>query len=207
MKSKKTRKEQRVLEKFNLEGVDYCVLRNYKNISENDDIDILVANKDGLKVKRILDNFGYTRRIWGFGPKIICDKKWDIKIGGVSYFGGEMDLAKNLLKRKRKCKYFYVLSEEDELKHLILKSIGNNLKKRDYLERIEKLFSRVNDSRIKDELKTTYGYLGLKSLNLIKAKKYSELRTICKKMRSKKSSFSNLMRYFFCRITFPCFKR
>ncbi len=206
----KTTKE--VILEFNKKNVAYCILRNYQNIWKNKDLDILIDPKDGFKVKKILKHFGFVKRIWGWGPYILCDKTFDIKAGCLDCQKICIDESRDLLGRKRKHKYFYILGKEDELKHLIFKSLSKNFRKKKYLKKIKTLLEECNTRIVKEGFFSNFGGAGRNMFNAVRKGDYEKAIKYRGEMYQKINShcvkaFFSRMKYIFYRLSFPCLKR
>lgn len=199
--------DERVLKEFNKRNINYCLLRNYTNITKNEDLDILVDSKDGRKVKQILKKFGLVTRIWGFGPFLISNKRFDIKIGCTEYGGCYIEGAKSVLARKRAYTYFYILGKEDELEHLILKSMGNKCTKAAYLKTIARLMKECDLHNVQKRFALFFGRVGKEVFSLMQKKEYQKALQLREALYAQRNSLYNKVKYILYRITFPCLKR
>jgi hypothetical protein len=194
-----------ILNRFKKENIDFCILRNYKKLEITKDIDILINSKDKRKIKKIAKEFGLKKGV-DFGYYLSCknlDKKiWlDFKIGCLSYQGFCFESSENILNRKKKYSYFYILSKEDEFIHLILHSIINKgFFKERYIQKIEELIKNINRDFILNELTKKFDNLGKFLFLLIKKKKYNEALKLKKRLMRKIFGFFGLMNFLMLKI-------
>lgn len=200
---------RKVLERFNEEGINYCVLRGYDDpeFTESEDLDILILSREGRKVKNILSEMRLVKRAGKVGPKIICDKRFDIKVGCLDYDRFFVKGAEEILENKRKESYFYVMGKEDELFHLILKAMSTKSKRKKYLKDIESLFRRADLKKVEEDFRKSLGEWGVKVFDLFKKKRYDEALEYIEPLRKYLKSEDADRRYTRCRMKFPCLKR
>src|SRR3989344_8528893 len=168
---------EEVFKKFKKENIRFIVLRNYENISEEKDVDLVVENNSRKKLKRILEEFGLRKGIdFKYYLSYKNEKVWfDIRVGGIIYNGFLYKDFEELYFKRRRLKKFYVLSKEDELIHLVLHSIvDKGLYKEKYVVKIESLFLEIDKEKISRELKIKFGKYGNKLIFYLERKKYSE---------------------------------
>lgn len=197
-----------LLEKLKDKKIEFCILRNYENIEENKDVDILIKHNDARKVKKILKKIKLVKRFGGKGPFLLCDCRADIKIGCIDCDGRFYRKAKDVLKRKKSYKNFYILSEEDELEHLIVHSIvtkGNF--KETYKRRIEKIIKKCDLKFVEKRLTSKFGEIGKDILKEVKNKNYNESLDYRECMQKKVRTLKNFIIYYFYRIHFFCKKK
>ena len=195
----------RVLEDFNKNNINYCILRNYEfllNASERqeNDIDVLINGKDLKKISEILKKYGFldgrkgcTTNHIGY-PKIIfkldnIERRigFDFHIDGLAYNGCYYLDGRDILFRKRKIyinekTYFYVPSNEDYLLELLLHSIlDKNYFKHKYKKIINNLLStpKLDISYVENTLTKFFGKeLSHKLTDLVLNRRYDDLLTL-----------------------------
>src|SRR3989344_9075579 len=156
---------EEVFKKFKKENIRFIVLRNYENIAEEKDVDLVVENNSRQKLKRILEEFGLRKGIdFKYYLSYKNEKVWfDIRVGGIIYNGFLYKDFEELYFKRRRLKKFYVLSKEDELIHLALHSIIDKRRyKEKYVAKIEALFLEVDKERIMKEFEEKFGGEGKK---------------------------------------------
>lgn len=196
-----------VFEECNRQDVRYAILRNHDNLEKYEDIDFLVHPHDGRKLKKILKRFGFIRRFGGWGPFLISDKRFDVKMGCIEHGGYCLWPAKEILKRRKKKDYFYILDENDELKHLILKALGGKFAKPQYMRRINELFPRCDIPSLKKDFLRVFGPLGRILVESVEGKNYSTARRLRRPIFKRTQSLKRKLLYLWYRGLFFCFKR
>ena len=195
-------KVNKILRLFVERGIDFCVLRNYKNMDNEKDIDILIDFKDKRKIKNILRNLGFRKGAdFGFylSYKKLDENMWfDIRIGCLVYQGFCFEKAKEILLKKLKYEDFFILSKEDEYIHLILHSIlDKGYFKENYIKRIEELEKVIDKAKAKAKLSMRLEDVGERVFLLIKNKDYEGVlrlkKRIFRKMFSLEGFYNNLM--------------
>jgi hypothetical protein len=196
---------EKVLKEFNRKKINYAILRNYNNFENNEDLDFLVSKKDGVRVKSILKKFHLLKRVFGF--YLISDKRFDIKPGCMEYGKLVLEDAEEILKRKRKVDYFFVLGKEDELIHLILKSLGNGFSNEKYTNKIKELIQECDLEKVKGFFFKYLGDVGLNLFENIIKENYFIVKKLKGEVYNSLNSLRRKIKYLFCRISFPCLKR
>ncbi|MBT3866190.1 hypothetical protein HOF78_03790 [Candidatus Woesearchaeota archaeon] len=149
-----------VFEMFSKEKINYVVLRGYSTFDDGNDIDILVENK--CKVRNLLKELGFKKRAdFGYYLTFKGEYYLDLRVKVMPYQGFPYASARDLLSRRKKRSYFYTLSEEDELIHLVLHCV---IDKRHFSEKhlvkIKKLVKTADKKVVLSELKTRLGDTG-----------------------------------------------
>jgi hypothetical protein len=182
---------------FEINEIDYCVLRNYDQFTEKEDIDILVNEKRKLKI--IFSKLNFKKGAeYGNYLSINGNYRLDFKVGAIPYWGFSYSSSKELIKRKRRFGKIYVLSYEDELIHLLLHSIlDKNCFSEIYKNKIELLIKKSDFSHVSSELKNKFGGLGKKLSDWLLAKDYRSLLSSRRKMFLKIFSIRGLI-WLFC---------
>lgn len=151
-----------VFERFSKEGINYAVLRGYFSFDDGNDIDILVEMKD--KVIVLLKELGFKKRA-DFGYYLIFKGGYylDLRVGALPYQGLPYAFAKELLENRKKRSYFYTLSNEDELIHLVLHCVIDKKHfSEKHLIRIRELVKAADKKLVLNELMRKFGILGEK---------------------------------------------
>lgn len=188
-----------LFENFNINKIDYCILRNYEKIPEDigNDIDFLISKKNCKNAKIIILNtfkkydfilIKYKQRFGHIGlifihkdlKEILCidlltnsSKQW-YQYADVEY----------ILKNKLKYKNFYVPTKGSELYTVVLKDLLTyNL----FREKNHDLLKSLNSTIKKDFIDTGLKYLDITILENI----YSSLENL-KSIPPKKEIFNNL---------------
>lgn len=192
-------KLKEIFKKFDEGEIDYAVLRNYENVDNSKDIDMIILMKDKNKVKELLKGFGLRKGLeYGYYFSYKREFIFDFKVECLAYDGFCYEKAESLLGRKRKFGDFYVISEKDECIHLILHSIiDKKYFKEEYMKKIDKLFLKY-EKELLEEFERKLGNLGKRLFSLIKNGKYTvslELRRkLIRKMFSLKGLYNYLIR-------------
>jgi len=191
---------KKILKIFERKGIGYCILRNYKNMEKDNEIDLLVNDKK--TIKKIMTNLDFQKGA-DYGPYVSYKRKiyLDFKVGCLAYQGFCFEKAEKLLKNKKSYSYFFILCEKDELVHLILHSIlDKGYFKKEYIKRIEELFGKVEQDEILLELKQKFGIFGEKLFLLIKNKKYEKAIALKNKLLFKLFSFRGLLSFMIIKM-------
>lgn len=131
---------------FNTVDIRYCILRNYEFLLEEpfpvESLDTIIAAKDLPAAEQILRHFGFSKRKPQFslrhkayfkhiGTELVS---FDIQVGGI-YWNDLKYLDEEVLGRRMKRSFFYVLSQDDYIAMLIVHSIlGKRYFKQKYRE-------------------------------------------------------------------------
>jgi hypothetical protein len=192
---------RKVLEDFNDNNINYCVLRNYDDpeFLTVTDVDILVSWKHGFKVKRILKKHGLTKTFLGLHIKSI--RFFDIKMGCLEHNGYYIKSGEEVLKHRRRHNYFYILSAEDEFMHIMLKFLYND-KYKHFIENIS-----IDIIKVYIIIYNIFGSAGVNYACDVYSKDYSKFNTHRKKLLKQINSYRNKLLYYIYRLTFPCLKR
>lgn len=163
-----------ILQEFDKQNINYCILRNFDSLTKDDEIDILVDNKK--KIKPILKKMKFKKGAEYFQYLSFKREIWmDFKIGYLPYRGFSYKSATEILRNRRKVDGVWVMSKEDEFVHLILHSILDKRKfKEKYKERIKNLLKEVDKNKIVKELHFKFGKVGTNLFSLIEQEKYKE---------------------------------
>lgn len=121
-----------VLDEFNRQDINYAIMRNYDDLSDAQDLDVLVSEFDLEKVSHLMKGLGLT--VGNLVTNLI-----DIKCCS-DYDGYYFASNDTFIKDAKIFKGYKVLSETDELFFLLIKSIHS----RKYNTRIKKLLEKVN---------------------------------------------------------------
>lgn len=177
---------KKILEQFNKEKVRYCILRNYEFLlgrgEVTADIDILISEL--TRIDKIMTANGFIkhapRYVKGhviYSRYLVKENRFlefDFQVGNIAwndipYLGGE-----EVLNRRKKLSYFYVLSNEDMFIHLILHSLlGKRKFKTKYKTILNQLRKKNLDREyVKDNLRDE------KILKLAYAGKFTKLEKI-----------------------------
>ena len=181
----KNKSIQEIFREFNEEEIEFLVLRNYSDMEKEKDVDLAINKEDKKKVEKIAKKFKLKKGIsLGYYLSLRNNFVWlDIRAGGIVYNGFLFSNFKSIYQRKRKYGNFFILSEEDELVHLILHSIiDKEFYKEVYIGKIEELMSSVNEDELKKILIWRLGGLGNKIFYLVKGKKYAETLKLRRKL-------------------------
>jgi thymidylate kinase len=141
-----------VLDKFDRNEVDYCILRNYEGLISNNyldkDIDILVSKKSYSQAARILraEKFTLNKKISLGTQKLYCKYIngeffiFDLKVGNLAYMDLPYLHGEGILRRKVKKSFFFVPNKEDFFYSLLLHSIIDKSRfKQEYVSSLNKL--------------------------------------------------------------------
>lgn len=169
---------KQVLEKFNREQVQYCVLRNYEFLlgagSPNDieSLDTVIAKKDLAKVDQILTQFGFQKRKPQFSlqhkayfklihlqnnlpPNLqnnLQKVSFDLQIGGV-HWNDLSYLGEEILQNRTKTDFFYVPSDKDTFVMLLTHSVlGKRFFKPKYQRILLSLYPQINQQYVYEKL-------------------------------------------------------
>lgn len=165
-----------ILQSFKEERINFCILRNYKNIKKEKDIDLLVTENE--KIDKIMNKFGlYKRYSYGNFMSYKGNGLWfDFKIGCLSYCGFRYKNAQEILKNKEQYGYFYILNKEDEFIHLILHCVlQKGYFKNEYKRRISYLLWRIDKNIVINELGDKFSIHGITLFDLIRREEYKKV--------------------------------
>jgi len=195
-------KVNQIFDRFVEEKVDFCVLRNYAEVEDSKDVDILIGFGDKKKVIKIVKKFGLKKRA-SFGYYLSCknDVWFDFKVGGLPYQGFCFEKSCRILDRKRRYGNFFILNEEDEIIHLILHSIlDKKYFKKEYLEKIERLLERIDERKVFLKLRGRFGRVGEILFLMIKRKHYESSLGLRKKLLRKMFSLYGLYNFMLLKL-------
>lgn len=158
-----------VLEDFNKNGIDYCILRNYEFLLEESekqerDVDVLISGGDVERAFEILRKHGFLERRRGCTTNHLgCSRVvlklgsverrigFDFHVGGLAYNGCYYLLSEDVLARKKRVyinvsrrTFFYVPSDEDYFLELLLHSI---LDKGEFRDKYKGILEKLSDSK------------------------------------------------------------
>lgn len=146
---------QRILEEFNRQGIQYCVLRNYEFLLDprqdpGKDFDLTIAGKDIPRADALLRQQGFikyppkfSRQHQGYG-KYFPDEElklgFDVQNDGIYWNDLPYLRASQLMPRRKKKGFFFVLSDEDSfLMYLCHSLLGKRHFKEKYREELVRL--------------------------------------------------------------------
>jgi len=190
-----------VLDDFNRNNVEYCVLRNYEflldvHARQERDVDILVTDRDLDKVDKILRRHGFTGGKRGCTTNHISYQRevvklknevrkigFDLHINGLAYNGVFYLSALNILSRRKHLKaasgtFFYVPSDEDYFLELLLHSVLDKGKfKEKYLAILNRVkFEKLDIAYVERTLSELFGkYLSSRILEFSLNRQYESI--------------------------------
>ena len=181
-----------ILNKFNRNEVDYCILRNYEGLLNNKyqdkDIDILVSKKSYSQAARILreEKFTLNKKI-SLGTEKLYSKYingeffiFDLKVGNLAYMDLPYLKGRGILRRKVKKSFFFVPNKEDFFNSLLLHSIIDKGKfKEEYMSSLNQLLD--NRRNINYSLNNCPRIISSEMKKLVSKRDYKTLE----KMRNK----------------------
>ena len=187
-----------LLKKFNVEEIDYCILRNHDFFLGGDtfgtDFDLAISEVDLKKAKKIMNDFKFIdgpfnpdkshKSFLYFSNEEKEDIAIDVHRKGFTFAGVSILKNSDILKRKKKNKFVFSPSNEDSIIILILQSILNRANfKRKYIEEIEFLWNKINIKKLEEYFEKIFNKKTSKEIiKRITEKKYKELLNMRKKL-------------------------
>jgi len=179
-----------ILEVFSTEKVLYAVLRNDEFVVDTavpiESLDMVIAQEDIARASFIFEEYGFQRRKPQFSLKHLSYFKlvgtqlvsFDIQRGGV-YWNDMCYLGEDILTRRVKKDFYYVLSAEDYYVMLVAHSIlGKRYFKPKYQQILASL--KVDTAEVEGELgKIFTPYKAKQILNLIQEKRFTVIPIYC----------------------------
>jgi hypothetical protein len=194
-------KIKEILKTFEEKGIDYCVLRSYEDFSKSNEIDILI--NDSKKIKKILPKLGFKKGT-EYGYYLTFkdnDLRLDFKVKFLAYEGFRYEDSRKLLEGKRKYRGFFVLSQKDELIHLILHSIiDKGYFKEEYKYKITRLLNKINSVKVMNELVNKFGNSGNDLFYLIRRGEYKKSLKLKKPLCSRLLNVKDFIIFFTIKV-------
>lgn len=173
---------RQVLEEFNREQVQYCVLRNYEFLlgagspKDIESLDTVIAKKDLAKVDQILTQFGFQKRKPQFSlqhkayfrlinlpnnspnnslnnlQNNLQKVSFDLQVGGV-YWNDLSYLGEEIIQNRIKIDFFYVPSDNDTFVMLLTHSVlGKRFFKPKYQQILLSLYPKIDPKYVSEKL-------------------------------------------------------
>lgn len=163
-----------ILTKLEKNKIPYVINRNYDFLIKNKkhtggDIDLCIMKKDIKKISKLFLKNNYKKlpinpfsNHLGFIKYISSEQKilfFHIHINGITGIHLKYLDYKHILTHKRKKKFFYVPSSEDEFLGILLHTIIDRTKiRKDYQAKLSELYPLLNKKYVKKHLNNTIGF-------------------------------------------------
>lgn len=182
---------KKILETFNQEKINYCILRNYEFLYDFsypfESLDTIVSKTDFRRLEKVLHNFGFNKRKQQFSLthqayyKFIDGKpiSFDLQVGGI-HWNDMVYLNEKILINKIRKRFFYIPSDNDTFVMLLVHSIlGKRYFKPKYQQILFSLYLQVNRSYVALQLSRIFNRQITKNLlSSVKNNHFNQIKTL-----------------------------
>lgn len=177
-----------VLENFESEAIQYCVLRNFEFLAGGQvdgDVDVLVRETDQEAVTRTLQRHGfqpadgdttaqtaYLRFVSETRQLLVFDIYWDEPTyNGLPLLDGRRTLA-----NRRRYEGVYIPSEEDYFVELVFHpALNKNRYRNHYRAELKRLQGAVDEFAVREHARTVFGSTGVSAVEAALAGNYDKI--------------------------------